>query len=509
MAYRVYVQDINGNPLMPTTRFRKVRLMLNSKKARVAKDKPFTIRLQYTIENPVVQELYGGIDGGRTNIGNAVIDGNGYTVYTDHVTTRNKEVHELMDDRKAHRNASRRGKRLCKKRRAKKNHTTTHKYDGAGRILPGYEKPVMLKDIVNKEARFNNRIAKYKKPTGKLNPTTRQLVQTHLNHVKQICEILPVNDWTIELNKFSFMEMEDGTVYGSDFQNGRLKGYASVEDYVSTQQNGTCAFCKKPIAECHHIIPKSKGGSDGPENRVGLCKTHHVEVQNGELTSEKLAGAKKKYAGTSAWNQAMPFVVEELIKLFGADHVHFCTGYETKEARNFYGIPKTHSNDAVCIAALGAEIDLKCNPCEPYEVMQFRRHDRSIIKCQHERTYKMATGKLDAKGKPEYVIVGKNRRKRMDQKYDSLENWYNKQTTIYGAARARQMLSTLQVVKSSRSYNNLKRLLPGTVLKHQGRRYILRGSLTNGKYYRMVDTGNANFSARDCKALYTKGLVYT
>jgi hypothetical protein len=41
----VYVQDINGKPLMPTTRHGKVRRLLKDKKAVVVNLCPFTIKL--------------------------------------------------------------------------------------------------------------------------------------------------------------------------------------------------------------------------------------------------------------------------------------------------------------------------------------------------------------------------------------------------------------------------------------------------------------------------------
>ncbi len=32
----------------------------------------------------------------------------------------------------------------------------------------------------------------------------------------------------MEYNKFAFMQLDDGSVLGADFQNGTLKGYARV-----------------------------------------------------------------------------------------------------------------------------------------------------------------------------------------------------------------------------------------------------------------------------------------
>ena len=67
--YYVYVLDPSGNPLMPTTRYGKVRRMLKSGQAVAARTKPFTIRLAYDPATSVMQDITAGNDPGRTNIG--------------------------------------------------------------------------------------------------------------------------------------------------------------------------------------------------------------------------------------------------------------------------------------------------------------------------------------------------------------------------------------------------------------------------------------------------------
>ena len=74
MSQKVYVLDKNKNPLMPTTRFGHVRILLKQNKARVVSNKPFTIQLLYDGEFET-QDVIFGIDCGRTNIGAAAIDG--------------------------------------------------------------------------------------------------------------------------------------------------------------------------------------------------------------------------------------------------------------------------------------------------------------------------------------------------------------------------------------------------------------------------------------------------
>ena len=312
-----YVLDNQGNPLMPTKRLGRVRHLLREGKAEIACYKPFTIQLKYESTH-FVQDLYVGIDPGRTNIGLAVVNGKGEVFYAANVTTRNREIPKLMTDRAQHRQASRRGQRLARKRLAKRNNTLTEFPNG--RKLPGYKDGNMpVKDIINKESRFNNR----KRSARSLTPTANQCVLTHINLVKHINKFMPIKSWTMEYNKFAFMQLDDGSVLGADFQNGTLKGYASVESYVFAMQGGRCALCGKPLDknDCHfhHIDPQSKGGSDRIYNISALCGSCHGQIHTNEACLA-MKGERKKYAGTSIINIVMPFIYEGLVQLFGDDN---------------------------------------------------------------------------------------------------------------------------------------------------------------------------------------------
>lgn len=488
--YVVYILGQNSKPLMPTKRFGHVRRMLKAGQAKVISTKPFVIQLQYK-STDFVQPLCGGTDPGRTNIGEAVLNNKGEIVYAAHIETRNKEIPKLMADRAAHRRASRRGERLRRKRRAKANDTLTEFPDG--RKLPGYTDGVMaLKDIINTESRFNNR----KRPAGWITPTARQCVQTHLNMVQNICKILPVSDWTLEYNKFAFMQLEDGSVRGWDFQNGRLKGYTCKEDYIYALQDGVCVCCGAPIEHYHHIRPRHEGGSNTPENLIGLCSSCHAEVHQNKRLLDAI-GKTKRYAGTSIVNIAMPFIWNSLVKMFG-NNVHICEGRDTAELRRTNDIPKEHFADAVCIAGIGSDIAPQYDGSQPFEIRQFRCHSRSNIKAQVERTYK--SGK---------TTIAKNRKPRFEQKGDALSNWQSKIAEEYCELTARQSVSQLSVKKSYRRYNALDRIKPPTVFLFNGKKYLLSGQLTNGTYYRAFGEGNRNFPSRNCEVISSgRSLTY-
>mgnify|MGYP004644448747 FL=1 len=500
MSYKVYVVDKDKKPLMPTTRFGKVRRLLKEKKAKVISSKPFVIQLLYEPKTHEVQPLHGGTDPGRENIGLSVIDDKGNIVYSAHLKTRNKDIPKLMAERKAHRQASRRGERLRRKRRAKKNDTTTDFPEG--RKLPGYKDGVlMLKDIINTESKFNNR----KRPKGWITPTVRQLIQTHINIIRQICSILPVVDWSIEGNKFAFMELEDNTVQGIDFQNGRLKGFKDASEYIEYLQEGKCIFCNNPIEHYHHITPKSKGGSDRPENLVGLCECCHHKVHKGEASLAEI-GEKKKFAHLSVLNTAMPFILKELQNMFGEDKLSICAGYDTKNYRDLYHIGKDHHLDAACIAGLTHDIQIQTKNLTTFEIQQYRNHNRSIINHQTERTYKI-------KGK----TIAKNRNKRFEQKGDSFRDWAHKAKKGKSRAEFRKLCAQITVQKSTRYKNDMNRLKPGTVFRYTkpkkkktklcAGKHILKGQITNGKYFKAQGV-EGNFPVTNCEKLHFKSLLY-
>ena len=486
METYTYVQASDGTPLMPTKRFNHAQKLLKRGKARVVEHVPFVIRLRYAGPKNV-QPLFGGTDPGRDNIGNAVVDGKGTVVYKDHVTTRNREIPKFMAERRTHRQASRRGERLARKRLARRLGTTMKLI--MERKLPGYgEGVVQVKDIINTEARFNNR----ERPARWITPSVRQLIQTHVNMVRRIRKFLPVDTWTLEINRFAFMRLDDGSVVGTDFQNGKLRGYKDEDDYVFHLQDGKCLCCgKEKIDHYHHIVPRSRGGSDRWYNKAGLCKRCHSMVHRREI-SLSAEGKRKRYAGISVLNQAVPYIAVKLKKLM--PHFDTCTGKDTHDIRELFDIAKDHDNDAVCIAAYGAPASEILDCVHTYEVRQFRRHDRTLIRIQRERTYYMedpVTGKLKA--------VAKNRKPRFEQNGPALAD----------LALTRQDISRLTVKKSTRYYNTAGRLMPGAEFFYDGERHIMTGQLTRGKYFRTAGHGTRNYPAANCHIRQeNRGLVY-
>ena len=143
MPNLIYVLDFEGNPLMPSTRFKHFRLLLKDNKAKIVSYNPFVVQLLYDSTH-YVDELTFAFDPGRTNLGCIVINSNGKALFKAKVETRNKEIPKLMKERKAHRQVSRCGERKVRQRLAVK-HNTIHNPNIFTRMLPNCEKPITCK----------------------------------------------------------------------------------------------------------------------------------------------------------------------------------------------------------------------------------------------------------------------------------------------------------------------------------------------------------------------------
>ena len=445
----------------------------------------------------MLHDYAGSTDPGNPNIGQALIDmTDGKVDLLAKIESRTKDVPKLMSKRADNRRASRQGERKRRKRRSHKLGQSNHEIEAnGGRKLASCDEIVPVKDIINTEARFENR----KRSEGWLTPTAAQLVRTHLNWAKKMKSLVHVTDWCLEINRFSFMQLDDGSIYGVDYRNGRMKGFDSIEDYVYARQGGKCGMpgCQHEIDHCHHVVPRHEGGSDLPDNRIGLCKECHDRLHTGKVTIP-VDGFKKQYGALSVLNQAIPYIYKGLVELFGADHVHLCSGYETKETRESIALNKDHHLDAVAIyaACLGDTLKNLDDLPDCHLVKQFRRHDRQRVRAQYERIYK-----LDGK------TVAKNRKPRFEQP----EDW----PALSEAKLSPEQVSRLSVLPSYRSYKDPSRVLPGALFLVDGRVCVLTGQQHYGEYllfkYDIVDDKGKPIAkkAKDCKLLcLNKGLMF-
>lgn len=487
----VYVLNKDGDPLMPTKRFRKVRHLLQDKRAKIVSYDPFTIQLNYEIEN-VVQDLYIGIDPGRTNIGISVVTNSGTCVYACELETRNKEIPKLMQERKQFRQEHRRlGRRRVRQRRAYSSQPNL-KGKEIQRCLPGYseDKYIVCKGIKNKETKFNNR----KRPEGWLTPTANQLLQSHINLVKKVQKILPLSNIVLEVNSFAFSKLDNPDIKPWQYARGKLFGFESRNDAIYEMQNGLCLLCSKnAIEHYHHIKLRSQGGSDTIDNIAGLCSSCHSKVHKEEKYCLKLQskkqGLNKKYGALSVLNQIMPKLLIEFQNLLP---LTLTDGKTTKAFRTTYNINKEHYLDAYCIAcsALDESLSFYTPDITCFKLKQFRRHNRRY--CHQHMLNRVYLDKENNK-------VAINRHKAIEQKVDSLEEYRN--------SHSHRLVSTLKVKEHNPVYLNMSRHYPGAKFydNKENKFFILQGTV-----YGQYKDVNGIIHNRSKSQLYfeNSGIVY-
>ena len=241
-----YVLDIDGNPLMPTRRCGRVRRLLKTKKAKVVKRTPFTIQLLYEPDTHVVQSITLGVDAGSKHIGlSACTDAK--ELYAQDAQLRTDVSKKLTARREA--------------RRTRRNRKTR------------YRKP-----------RYNNRV--HSKHKGWLAPSVEQKITCHLNVIRKVTKIV-IEAASFDTQKLKAQIAGKKLPEGRDYQNGEMKDWFNVKDYVLLRDRYTCQCCKGKSKDkelqVHHIQQRKDGGSNRPENLITLCKHCHQEYHKGKI----------------------------------------------------------------------------------------------------------------------------------------------------------------------------------------------------------------------------------
>jgi hypothetical protein len=302
---RVYVKNMRGEPLMPTTP-RKARVLLRDGKARVMQRTPFTIQLLYAT-GEAKQPITLGVDAGSKTIGLSASTET-EELYAAEIKLRTNVVDNI---------ATKREFRKCRRNRKTR-----------------YRKP-----------RFNNR----NKPDGWLAPSINQKINTHIQAVKQVHRILPVNEIIVETAAFDMQKIKNPDIQGAEYQQGEQLGFWNVREYVLWRDGHECQCChgksKDNILNVHHIESRKTGG-DAPNNLVTLCETCHKAYHQGKV---KLSIKRSTSLRDAAFMGIMRWAFYKRLKDLYTN-VGMTYGYITKNTRIRNGLEKTHAIDALCIA---------------------------------------------------------------------------------------------------------------------------------------------------------------
>lgn len=303
----VYVINKQGQALMPTERFGKVRRLLKNSLAHVVCRIPFTIQLDYDTTD-YTQPVSLGIDAGSKHIGISATTSE-KELYAADVELRNDIVDKLSTRRE-----------LRRTRRSRLRY---------------------------RKARFNNRVSSKRK--GWLAPSVENKIQTHLTVVEKIHKFLPITNIVVETASFDIQKINNPSISGSEYQQGEQLDFFNVREYVLFRDNHTCQHCKgkskDKVLNVHHIESRKTGG-DSPNNLITLCETCHKAYHRGEFELNIKRGKSFRdaaFMGIMRWS-----FYDRLKNIY--PNVSMTFGYITKNTRITNDLPKDHYVDARCIS---------------------------------------------------------------------------------------------------------------------------------------------------------------
>jgi 5-methylcytosine-specific restriction endonuclease McrA len=104
-------------------------------------------------------------------------------------------------------------------------------------------------------------------------PSIRQKKEAICRALADLAKIAPISGVDVEL-------------VSAGVRNPALPGRNAREKVLN--RDGTCVLCgSTKRLQRHHLVPRSKGGSDTPENQVVLCRECHRKVHAGEATLDR------------------------------------------------------------------------------------------------------------------------------------------------------------------------------------------------------------------------------
>jgi 5-methylcytosine-specific restriction endonuclease McrA len=313
-AFLIDANKIPMNPIHPS----HARKLLDSGKATVFRQYPFTLIMNRVVENIVAYPITLKIDPGSKFTGISLVNNKDEVIWGMELEHRGSLIKKELDTRRA-------------VRRGRRNRTTRYR-----------------------PARFLNRT----KPKDWLAPSLQHRVLTTETWIKRLIKFAPITNVKMELVKFDLQKTENPEISGIEYQQGELLGY-EVREYILEKWERKCTYCSQenvPL-QIEHIVPKAKGGTNRISNLCLACEKCNQKKgtrdlkdflnHNSELSSKILKQAKAPLKDAAAVNSTRWKLFNSL-KEVGLP-VTTGSGGLTKFNRTRLGLPKEHWIDAACV----------------------------------------------------------------------------------------------------------------------------------------------------------------
>lgn len=283
-------------------------------------------------------------------------------------------------------------------------------------------------------------------------------MDSQIRIIDQIKKILSITKVIVEVANFDTQKILNPAIQGIEYQQGIQKDFFNLREYILFRDNHQCQNpnCKnksrQPILSVHHIIYRSNGGIDSPNNLIMLCTECHTPLTHKTWLKEWKPKVKPLKESTF-----MSMIRWRLVNTLQCEHTY---GYQTKSKRIENGIEKSHVNDAFVIA--GGTTQTRC---QPFLITQVRRNNRSLSKF-YDAKYFDIRDKMVKDGKA--LFSGRTRRN------TELNSENLRQYRGHKVKKGRVSLR-----KERAKYQ------PKDLVRYEGNLYRVVGSQNKGKYVKL------------------------
>ena len=198
---------------------------------------------------------------------------------------------------------------------------------------------------------------------------------------------------SVEVASFDTHAMRDPGVYGVGYQEGPLYR-ANLKTALAHRDGWRCAYCgaENVSLECEHVLARSRGGGDGPANRVLACKgcndakgSRPLEAwaaeRFGPEACEVVArvraalGASLRHAAAT---NVLGTLLVKTLRERGVDVRTACAS-DARVQRERLGVGKSHWVDAACATLGWSQAPLAWAVGSPYYLHNVRRSSRQRV----------------------------------------------------------------------------------------------------------------------------------
>jgi hypothetical protein len=177
-------------------------------------------------------------------------------------------------------------------------------------------------------------------------------VDTTVKMATRSAKFVLIRRIVVETAPFDAHRLMNPDVHGIAYRRGPLYRM-DLRRYLWEKFCGRCVYCKKELGsgwQADHVVPKSKGGSDRPSNRVAACES--CNQGKGSMTVSEFGHPEVELLAGHGYAPAAIVTSMRMALVVGLGRIAPTVetdGATTARNREMLGLSKTHANDAISL----------------------------------------------------------------------------------------------------------------------------------------------------------------